>query len=455
MTATAWLIIRTAIGAAVSFYNAAAATVFLQSFYDNGIRWSRKKAAILGVYVLAEALMSIFIPDDFILTGLFMLVMYIAIPILGCKGKVISRAFKVILTYSVSTMTVSTVSLFGFVYLMPGFNVNSENLSQKEELATNLICLLVFAFAFHYIKIKLIDKDIFVRCGKKENIAVVLYSIFTFCMFVLATIPKEEPELTGGVLVIFAMVCLGAMTAFPLVLFHGRISAHYRQANELHESYMQSQLEHFRQYRAAQEETARFRHDIKNNLQCISDLLASGKEKEAGEYVTELLCEVRALSPEYVSGDEILDCIVSSKASVMKREGIEFVFDGVIPGGLGFAAIDVCNVFANALDNAIESCLKMPEGKRYIKMALKSSEQFRYVCIENSAAEKVDVSKLFAESGGYTTKVQSKGHGMGTYSIRRTAEKYGGVVKAESREGAFVLEIIINKNSDLNTTHDR
>lgn len=446
MTEIIWAVIRLLIGQVGSFYIIASITVFLQSFYDNGIRWSRKKALIIGIYIIAETVIGLLLQDQVIMTVLF-LPLYLMIPLIGCKGKIIRRALRVILTYFVSMMTVSTVSIFGFVYLMPGFDVNSESFTRTEELVTNLICVVFFAFVFHYIKIRLVDKGIFIRCGKKENFALAAYSVFAFFMLVMAVISVEEPELIGGVLVVFALVCLIALTAFPLLLYHGRISSHYKSAVETHEAYMQSQLEHFRQYRSAQEETARFRHDIQNNLQCISDLLSSGKEKEAGEYFSALLSEVRALSPKYVSGDEILDCIISSKASLMEREGITFSFDGVIPGGLGWNAIDVCNVFANALDNAIEANMKIPEGQRYVAMTIKSAEMFRYIRMENPISEAFDVNRLFNESGGFTTKKHGSAHGMGTYSIKRTAEKYGGVVRAECTAGVFALELIINKGT--------
>lgn len=431
-----------------TFFMYAAIIVFLQCFYDNGIRWSRKKGAAFLVCALVQSLVSLFFGEHDILSILFA-ALNILIAVYDCKGKRIRRALRFLISYIIVSWSVALACLFGFIYLLPGFDIFSETSSQTEGLLIYIISGIFFAVVFFYLEKRLVRRDIFIRCGKRENLVIAAYCVITFVILEMAVISEMEAGTARIALTAFAFVCFAAIITFPVVFFYSRLSSYYRRANELHESYMQFQLEHFRQYKAAQEETARFRHDIKNNLQCINELLSSGKDIEASQYLSELIDEVRQLSPEYVSGDEILDCIISSKASVMKREGIRFALDGVIPGGLGWSAIDVCNVFANALDNAIESCMNMPADKRYISLSIKSSEQFRYIRIVNCVVGAVDTEKLFNESGGYTSKKHTSGHGMGTYSIRRTVEKYGGVVRAECTDSVFTLELIVNKSSSF------
>ena len=157
---------------------------------------------------------------------------------------------------------------------------------------------------------------------------------------------------------------------------------------------------------------------------------------------------MQALSPRFVTGDEMLDCIVSMKAEMMEELGIAFTLDGVADGGLGMKPMDVCAVFANALDNAIEAARAVdPSMKPSVSMQLRRTPQFFVIKITNSAKGKIDVEKLFAMEG-YTTKGDAQAHGFGLQNIHQHVEVYDGMIKAESTEDTFALSIMIPKGDD-------
>lgn len=209
---------------------------------------------------------------------------------------------------------------------------------------------------------------------------------------------------------------------------------------------MQAQLEHFNQYKLTQEKTTQFRHDIRNNLLCLKDLLQTGKTREATSYLQELLDVSDTLRAKYVSGDDMLDCIIGVKSGLMADNGIQFQLDGVLAGGLPWKTIDICNVFANALDNAMEACLKVDPERRRIAMEIRSTPQFWFITIENPVSQKVDTGKLFRKNGGYTSKANPSQHGIGTYNMKHTVESYGAMIQAECTEEIFKLEIMIDKS---------
>ena len=215
----------------------------------------------------------------------------------------------------------------------------------------------------------------------------------------------------------------------------------------MQELYLQSELEHFRQYMHAQEETRRFRHDIRNNLLCMNEMLATGDNEKLGQYIKDMVEITDSLSFKYVTGDMLLDSILNSKAQYMEQEQIQFELDGVLAGGLTWKPMDICAVFANAIDNAVEACQKLPAEQRYISMQIKSSPQFWLIAIENSVAKAVDTKKLFQKNGGYTSKSDSSRHGIGTYSMKQTVESYGAVLKADCTDSVFTLEIMIDKTT--------
>ena len=233
----------------------------------------------------------------------------------------------------------------------------------------------------------------------------------------------------------------------PILLSMNAAERNLKEKNEYQESYLNAELEYIERYKNTQTETRAFRHDIINNLSLTNMMLDEGKVEEASAHLKELLGNVRALSPSIITGDEMLDCIVAMKADKMRELQIDFKSDGVVDGGLNMKPMDICSIFANAIDNAIEASSKtLPEA--WVELNIKRTEKFFIVKISNSACEKVDVEKLFM-SAGYTSKKDTEHHGFGLRNIRRTVEEYDGLVKAESDESSFGLSIMIPRKSSV------
>ena len=169
-------------------------------------------------------------------------------------------------------------------------------------------------------------------------------------------------------------------------------------------------------------------------------MLESGRTDEAREHISDMLGRVSALSPKYVTGDEMLDLIISMKADKMDEMNIKFTLDGVTDGGLNIKPMDMCSIFANALDNAIEAASKCEDPE--VTFNIKRTDKFFVIKITNSAAKKIDVGKLLA-TNGYTSKSDKDHHGFGLMNVRRAVEDYDGILKAESEDKSFTLSIML------------
>ena len=216
------------------------------------------------------------------------------------------------------------------------------------------------------------------------------------------------------------------------------------------ENYIYAELDYLNHYKKKQEETRMFRYDIINNLAMLSSMYDDKKYDEAGEYLGSLLGEVSAMSPKYVTGDEMLDCIVGMKSTKMEESGIHFSVDGIVDGGLGMKPVDVCSVFANAMDNAIEACEKIPpDSDRWISLSMKKTDKFFSVKLCNTMPEDEEKSmialKLF-EDERVTTKKDKSLHGYGTQKMKATISKYDGIEKVETENGVFKLSILIPRD---------
>ena len=237
-----------------------------------------------------------------------------------------------------------------------------------------------------------------------------------------------------------AVLFLGIV--FPVFILKNRLGEYYKELNIYHEEILQTELAHFQQYKEAQDETRRFRHDIQNNLLCLNALMEENKLREADDYLKSLIHEVQALSPKVVTGDEMLDCIFAAKGNRMQQAGIQFQIDGVLDHGLQWKPIDICSVFANALDNAIEACILIAKGReRKITISLKHTEQYYFIEICNTVEENFDCENLL--DSGYTSKKNKEIHGYGLQNMKKTVESYGGMLKVDCKNFVFTLSFII------------
>jgi len=307
------------------------------------------------------------------------------------------------------------------------------------------ICFVLTVFVILLLYFGYYKKERFYVLSIKSRI---FFVVWLCSFYVVPSIPfcedlSESHELLCRVFGVIIPI-LGFIAPSLLVLTAAEKSL--KEKNEYQETYLTAELEYIEQYKRSQTETRAFRHDIINNLSLTSMMLEEGRIEEAGDHLKSLLGNVRSLSPTYITGDEMLDCIVAMKADKMKEMEISFALDGVIDGGLNLKPMDVCSIFANALDNAIEASSKSQtedsSDSAWIKMDIKRTEKFFVIKIANSAAKQVDVEKLFM-SAGYTSKKDKEHHGFGLRNIRKAVEDYDGLVKAESDESSFALSIMI------------
>lgn len=235
--------------------------------------------------------------------------------------------------------------------------------------------------------------------------------------------------------------------AVPVIMIISSVERSLREKNKSQEAYLAAELEYIGQYKKQQVETKAFRHDIKNNLALTRMMLEKGNIDEAKEHIADMLGNVSSFSPEYVTGDEMLDIIVFMKADKMKEKNIKFTLDGVVDGGLNIKAMDMCSIFANALDNAIEAASYCEDP--YINFSIKRTDKFFILKITNSAKGKVDTGKLLSTSG-YTSKKDKDHHGFGLMNVRRAVENCNGIIKAESDDSSFTLSVMMPREQVSN-----
>jgi signal transduction histidine kinase len=418
---------------------------------------------MLAFSIFGTIIANLFIPEDldknlvFVLDNGLTVLLYIysfIFYMFAFKEKKVLRAIESTVCFFLFSLYISTFSQLTVIYLVGGtedvvIDVFYENLADSPLwLAISgmalLITLALFIIAyFGFYK----PKKYYIIGIPHRVIFVIWAALFIVFPFVPAMLPSEEVPIEFRYHIMSIMFAIGIIIlgiAAPVFVIISSADKALREQNKSQEAYMAAELEYIGRYKKKQVETRAFRHDIKNNLAITRMMLDEGHTEEAKEHISDMLGKVSSLSPKYVTGDEMLDIIISMKADRMDELDIKFTLDGVTDGGLNIKPMDMCSIFANALDNAIEAASSCEDP--YVSFSIKRTDKFFIIKITNSASGKIDIEKLMSTSG-YTSKSDKEHHGFGLMNVRRAVEECNGILKAESLDSSFTLSVMMPRKA--------
>ncbi len=134
-------------------------------------------------------------------------------------------------------------------------------------------------------------------------------------------------------------------------------------------------------------------HDFRNQLSVIYGLVEREASRDKLLSYIQTLLENSASNPLIVkTGRLIADILLSQKYSVTQAKGIQFVLRLDDLAGFGLDDEYLVVVLSNLIDNAIEACEKIEEGKdKKITLVMKVEEDSSFLYIENTTAHPVKV----------------------------------------------------------------
>ena len=179
-------------------------------------------------------------------------------------------------------------------------------------------------------------------------------------------------------------------------------------------------------------------HDLKHQ---ITALRMETDEEKRKKWLDAMEEEVSAFEMINKTGNQVLDTILAAKLFHCRKNRIQVtcVADGKL---LDFMHVmDICSIFGNALDNAIEHVIMIPEEeKRLIHLSVSAKKNFVFIKIENYCETEI---KKNEHSFITTTKTDKQNHGFGLRSICAAAEKDGGSVNFDQIQNWFELIILL------------
>ena len=179
-------------------------------------------------------------------------------------------------------------------------------------------------------------------------------------------------------------------------------------------------------------------HDFKQQADILYRLCHEKKYDELLSSLSKLSHNHSTLWP-IQTGNMMLDTLLSSKNENAVRQGINFNLELDVQPELEYVNMDVCILLGNAIDNAIEACVRSCPGKKYIEMDLTANLSSFMFYLKNDIGEppQIDGEQI------KTQKSDKLRHGVGLKSMKQIVKKLGGNMSFEYDNDKFELWIHI------------
>lgn len=255
--------------------------------------------------------------------------------------------------------------------------------------------------------------------------------IYTTTMINMVTSTRTAQGWSAAV----SMVFVSALTAGVFLFFH-----HFQMLKA--ENKMLLELEtlsenHIKDMELMMEKNRIQTHDMKHHLLILREY---GQEKQWDSlmsYLNKLSDDILVQKKTVWTQAGILDTLLEQKKAKAEAKGIEVRIRAERIGKLPFSDLEICTLFSNLLDNAIEACEKIEDDRRWVAIQITRKSGMLYLTISNSIKERPSEQ----EGTLITNKQNHQLHGYGIKSVQRIVRKYEGDFSYQIRKSEFIVTI--------------
>lgn len=295
------------------------------------------------------------------------------------------------------------------------------------------IAAVILFFAFVY---KNRNNSIIVNT-LQTMIVVIIASVASNVIFTLFNVMQGLTSLSQ-----ILLKCVSIIVCLLSLLYQFSV---FRNAGLINKQYVTEQLlvAEQKQHKISEENIELINikcHDLKKQIKILRQ---KGVDGDADEMLDEVEKAVAEYGERIETGNNSLDLVLSEKKIACDKNNVrlEVIADGA--SLLFMSPTDTYSFFMNALDNALESVVKVGEEYRTISLYVKKRGNIVSVRISNHLTERV----TFRDELPQTTKADKDYHGFGVRSMRYVVEKYGGNMVFEVTDDTFTVNAIFPAKS--------
>jgi len=181
---------------------------------------------------------------------------------------------------------------------------------------------------------------------------------------------------------------------------------------------------------------AKLYHDMNHHFEAIYHMLQLGQGEQAKGYIESLRNQNEYNMGEIQTGINVLDAILYEMDIKANKKGIMLNMElSLLPCDVGISNSDICSLFANLLENAVEAAVKE------VMLQIKFINRTIFVVVKNDYS----IEPIRKEGKFLTNKCDKNIHGWGTQIVDQIVQKYEGDIQYDIKDGYFIVNLMINE----------
>lgn len=407
-------------------------SLYEKKFPEN--RWIYKVG--LFVYIILSVLISgMKIPALNIIYSMLILCILSYMLYVPYNKNIFLNSMFVIIYFAIIDVIVTTIFS---IFAKKSIHVALEN--SKLFFVSGVGNAILMLCTFHFL-VKLIKHCHINKISKSLHLYMLFLAVFEFgilCNFLRLDFEVEHNISLLLICIGFIIVDGGALYLFKVV---SRNAVLEKQA-DLIEQQRKMTIKYYEGLQERYTETQKLLHDMKKHLRVIENLEVKNVELK-NKYATELIETLENIQQQFQCSDQIVCAILWEKIQICKREDIDLDINMQDVKFDFMDRIELTSLFANLLDNAIESFQESRRIKREINLRIHQFKDYIVIKMRNT---------LGNEPIARTQRLQStkEGHlGMGMLILASLANKYCGNLNYDYTEDYFETKIILSINNHV------
>lgn len=368
--------------------------------------------------------------------------------------------FKVLLIYfiySISYDIIDELVLVISCFLITGHSLYGIYVTPKHFDSICIIKDLIMIFInINYInilkKFKNINKE-------KMNIIFIIGCIISnFIIAIMNSLPMSayirSLETYNNQLIVFNLFITPRLSVISSIVLLAIILKSIKEIKDRNEENLlkekiDMQYKYYLNLQETQNKVKRLYHDMSNHMMCIKTM--SSEQKDLNNYIDSISNDLNEFKEIYNTGNIILDIILNEKQAKCNENNINLKCDVNFSRCSFIEMTDICSIFSNILDNAIEACNKIEGCEKYINLRGTVVKSYYVIRCENSKINKVKMinNKII------TSKKDKFIHGIGLKSVKSSLKKYDGELEINDFEDRFLAQIYIPINENMTVESEK
>lgn len=294
---------------------------------------------------------------------------------------------------------------------------------------SGLFCLLIFILAWRpmYRLFRYAADQVYrIDAPRLWRVIWLLPAVMSAMVFVLSGGPDAQSAQSWrflfsriGLLVCVVLVYRVLVSSLEGIRKQAILQEQLNFETHLLQMQMEEQSKHSCLMMEHEEQLRRQRHDLRHQLAAIRQL-ADTDPSRLKAYVASLLEAIPAAPGTYCENPAV-NAVVSYYATRLEEAKVALHIRLALPVQLeGVPDGELCIIFGNLLENAMEACGRMGEGERFVRLDAQVREGVLTVTMDNSFD-----GRAVMESGVYRSSKRGE-PGVGLSSVQAVARKHQG-----------------------------